>query len=133
MTKTMDKWRSLGVHNSYTLVTQYAKETGEKGVYLAQTANDGSRMSMGTPTGYIVLRPGFKTDPESTNWLDHGNKVFQTFGYAYDWAKTLEAAVEWTTEKYGFEGEFVGITGFGRDRFPVEIARWAKQKIKEAV
>lgn len=122
-------WRSLRIFNSHFLVERYAKETGNKGVYLAQSANDGSRVMMGVLTGYRVVRPGFLTDPEARR--TRGNKEFSTFEHEYDWAKTLEAAAKWTRERYGV-GEFVAIPGFGRDRFPAEIAEWAKQTLKTA-
>lgn len=126
---TKELWRSLRVFNSHNLVSRYVDETGLKGVYLRQTASDGSRMNMSMLTGYTVIRPGFYTDHEKK--YGRGNKEFGTFSFGGDWVQTLEAAATWTTEKYGV-GEFVAIPGFGRDRFPIEIAQWARDTIKKA-
>lgn len=137
---SVTKWRGLGVYNSHDLVKVYAQETGEIGVYLAQSSNDGQRINMGVPTGYTVIRPGYYTAQSSQDW--HGNMLFnkdyttvskvssRSGSHKERWDAALAEAAEWCAERYKLSGEFVGIAGFGRDRFPVEIATWAKQKLK---
>jgi hypothetical protein len=127
MTSTKDKWKTFGVSNPHNLVSLYATETGNVGVFLHKSTNDGSRLMTGVPHGYQVIRPGFKTDPEGP-WTNHGHKTFYA---GRDWGQAFQEAVAWATERFNLSGEFVPITGFGTARFPVEVATWAKNKIKE--
>lgn len=123
---TKDQWSDHDIHSSHTLVKRYAEETGQVGLYLSKSVNDGARYNMGVTHGWIVVRPGFRTDSEGTH--REPNKVFHVHGAA-SWEVAFEQAVEWITNKYGHRGvgsEFVAIPGFGRDRFPIEVARWAK-------
>lgn len=130
MTKTMDKWRELGVQSAYILVKRYAGLTGKIGVYASYSNNDGSRMSMGRLDGYHVVRPGYKTDPDG-HWTNNGNMAFSKFR-ADGYPGALAQAKEWANQRYGYGDEdWVPITGFGCDRFPKRIADWAKKYLKE--
>lgn len=120
---TKEQWRELGIYNPYNLVERYAAETGEYGVYLSKSVNDGSRMNMGVPHGWVVGRFGYKTNPASTGYRDQ-DKTFHIFGT--NWDAALEEAARWTAERYSLSGEFVAIPGFGGNRFPIEVAEWAK-------
>lgn len=134
MVSTQDKWRSAKIHNSYGLVERYTEETGEIGVYIGYSSNDGQRFNIGVHHGYITHRPGYRTDPNPERSY-YGDKVFYQTWQAGEtnkqrWESALNEAVQWTRERYGV-GAFGPIPGFGRDRFPAEIIAWAKQKVKE--
>lgn len=126
---TRAQWRLLDVINSHDLVRLYAAETGLPGVYFGYSSNDGSRMNMGVLQGWYVYRPGYKTDPQGP-WINHGNKAFSTWGMSM--ASALQEADEWASNRYGTTRGPVAISGFGRDRFPPEVAAWAKRKLKGA-
>jgi len=131
---TRAKWRAMRILNSHLLVTRYTEETGEYGVYLGYSSNDGQRMNMGVPTGYVVRRPGYNTDPTGTLTGEY-NKIFHTFRFRgtlkESWEQCYFEAEVWTRAKYNL-GPFGPIPGFGRDRFPSEIIAWAKETLKAA-
>lgn len=134
--KTMDVWNSIGVYNSHLLVKLYRDEAqSKKAVYLSKSVNDGQRASMGVLHGIKVIRPGYKTNPESKSLFDQNKEFFQTFSrgvtHAERWEATFAAAEQWTKERYGIEGTFQSIVGFAPDRFPPEIVAWAKEKFKQ--
>lgn len=123
--------RDRKVYNSSNLVSEYAHATGNVGVYISYSHNDGSRMSTGTLDGYHVVRPGFKTDPDG-HWTDNGHKAFHASwsrenGDGYDTARS--AAIEWTNNRY-HTTEWTRIPGFFKDWFPVEVLAWAKEYVK---
>lgn len=131
---TKAQWAELGIRNAYELVKLYAEDTGGYGVYLSKSVNDGSRMNTGIPSGWYVRRPGYKTDPGKPGFSSAalgGNKLFLTWGL--DWTAALEEAARWMAERYSLRGEVVSIPGFGVDRFPVEVAEWAKTYPKYAL
>lgn len=132
--KSREFWDALGVHNSYMLVERAAEEIpGLVPIYLAWSSNDGSRMNMGTLTGYYVVSPKFKTDPDA-HWMDRGRKSFSTFKYGSDatFARhaALQEAKDWCNVKYG-TAEWGKVTGFGWDHFPIEVVKWANKKVRE--
>lgn len=119
---TINDWRAQGIHNSVNLTARYEAETGRVGVYIYYSSNDGSRFNTGRLDGFSVERPGRKLPNES---------IFRLGTYRYDRSECLAAASAWARDRYKV-GEFVAIPGFGRDRFPREIADWAKSFIKNA-
>jgi hypothetical protein len=141
MSIILDRWREeFRVFNSHGLVRLYHEENpvsdpaNAAPVYIAFSSNDGSRMNMGALTGWYVISPEFQTDPGS-HWTDHGNMAFSAHlhSQANDLREArmyaLRAAQEWCNLKYGTT-EWGSIPGFGRDRFPIEIVKWAKRKIQ---
>lgn len=127
---TKEKWRALGIINSSDLVKRYVEETGKVGVYLSYSYATNARYDMGKPTGWGVIRPGYRTDKDA-HWAHHGNKYFLNFSYKYDKTLALMAAMNWTDERYKLSGEWGKVTGFGTDWFPKEISDWAKTYLKE--
>lgn len=126
-----EQWHKRNIFNSSNLASMYAEKTGKVGLYLGYSSNDGSRASTGTPTGYQVIRPGFRTDTNpNAHWIDRGHMTFSV--YSGGWDAAFANAVAWCADTYGYT-EFVAIPGFGRDRFPKQIATWAKSLEKEVL
>ncbi len=139
MTGAKEKWRSIGVYNSWTLLRAYTEDTGMVWLpmYISYSHNDGSRSQMGNLDGYYVMSPYFKTDPQSKYWRDYENKAFSTISYHQQADSNRERreralwdAIEWCNIKYGTVA-WRQIPGFGRDWFPAQVADWAADRIRK--
>lgn len=96
MSKFTEQLREVGVCNPY----QFA---GKGVVFVHYASNEYGRITRGAR--WIVCRPGYQTDPDA-HWMDHGCKVFTTFGAKGDSHKekkesAFHAAIEWVTNRYG--------------------------------
>lgn len=113
--------------NSYE-AAKAAGKTGAPDVWLGFRASRGHRDV--TPSGWQVLRPTHKTDPDGPWYYQH-NKTF--IGNKAD-QEVLQQAKDWATAKYKLSGEWVKVPGFGGDWFPAEAvpAIKAAQKADKA-
>jgi len=103
-----------------------AREAGKPDIAICFRGRNGHRDV--TPSGWQVIRPGFKTDPDGAWYFQH-NKTFSG-GRADD--AVLQQAKDWATSKYKLTGEWVKIPGFRGDWFPAESVSAIKATQKEA-
>jgi hypothetical protein len=127
----IDDFRAKRIFNSYDLMTRYAADTGNVGVFISYQGRPSGRMGIGTIPGWRVVRPGYKTDPQA-HWSLNGCRVFTQFEHSYNKDAALAAAKNWAGDRYNI-ADWEKVPGFGGDWFPKGALEWAKALLKGAV
>jgi hypothetical protein len=92
VSKLTEAWREIKVFNPYAFA-------GNGNVYIDYRPQDSGRG--GYSSGYLVIRPGFVTDPKA-HWTEDGSKFFLVWGRK-DRANVFEQAKAWASAKYGIK------------------------------